>query len=110
MPVLLLGLAPDGLVGVALAGLLTAFTAGMAADVSSFDTVVTDDLWQDRIRPGRDDRHHLRVNRPVTVVGTALAIGAAFTAAGSTNTVDDIQTLFSVFDVQLFAVFALGLF
>ena len=38
---------PNGVLGVALAGLLAAFMAGMAANVSSFNTVFTYDIWQD---------------------------------------------------------------
>ncbi|WP_255472291.1 sodium:solute symporter family protein [Quadrisphaera setariae] len=110
VPLLLDELLPNGFLGVALAGLLAAFMAGMAANVSSFNTVVTYDLWQDWVRPGRDDAHYLEVGRAVTVIGTALAIGTAFIAAGFTNIMDYIQTLFSFFNVPLFAVFVLGLF
>ncbi|MFC4948977.1 sodium:solute symporter family protein [Pseudonocardia sp. GCM10023141] len=101
---------PNGLLGVALAGLLAAFMAGMAANVSSLNTVFTYDLWQDWIRPGRDDRYYLRVGRAVTVVGCILAIGTAFIASGSQNLMDYIQTLFSFFNAPLFAIFILGLF
>ena len=60
---------PNGMLGVALAGLLAAFMAGMAANVSSLNTVFTYDIWQDWIRPGRDDRYYLQVGRAVTVIG-----------------------------------------
>ncbi|NAZ77265.1 sodium/solute symporter [Kineococcus sp. T13] len=110
VPMLLRELLPNGFLGVALAGLLAAFMAGMAANVSSFNTVFTYDLWQDWLRPGRDDAHYLRVGRAVTVIGTVLAIGTAFIAAGFTNIMDYIQTLFSFFNVPLFAVFVFGLF
>ncbi|MBB2902040.1 SSS family solute:Na+ symporter [Kineococcus radiotolerans] len=110
VPLLLRELLPNGFLGVALAGLLAAFMAGMAANVSSFNTVFTYDLWQDWLRPGREDRYYLNVGRTVTVVGTVLAIGTAFIAAGFTNIMDYIQTLFSFFNVPLFAVFAFGLF
>nr|WP_246314658.1 sodium:solute symporter family protein [Kineococcus aurantiacus] len=110
VPLLLRELLPSGFLGVALAGLLAAFMAGMAANVSSFNTVFTYDLWQDWLRPGRDDAHYLKVGRLVTVIGTALAIGTAFIAAGFSNIMDYIQTLFSFFNVPLFAVFAFGLF
>jgi SSS family solute:Na+ symporter len=110
VPLLLRELLPNGFLGVALAGLLAAFMAGMAANVSSFNTVFTYDLWQDWLRPGKDDAHYLKVGRTVTVVGTALAIGTAFIAAGFSNIMDYIQTLFSFFNVPLFAVFAFGLF
>ena len=35
---------PNGMLGIALAGLLAAFMAGVAANVSAFNTVVTYDL------------------------------------------------------------------
>jgi SSS family solute:Na+ symporter len=110
VPSLLRDLLPNGFLGVALAGLLASFMAGMAANVSSFNTVFTYDLWQDWLRPDRDDRYYLRVGRAATVAGTALAILTAFIAAGFSNIMDYIQTLFSFFNVPLFAVFIVGLF
>ena len=110
VPLLLRNLLPNGFLGVALAGLLASFMAGMAANVSSFNTVFTYDLWQSWLRPGREDRYYLRVGRTVTVVGTAVAVGTAFIASQFGNIQDYIQTLFSFFNVPLFAVFFLGLF
>ncbi len=109
VPLLLKELVPNGFLGVALAGLLASFMAGMAANVSSLNTVFTYDIWQDWVRPGRSDRHYLNVGRVVTVIGTILAMGTAFIAAGFTNIQDYIQTLFSFFNVPLFAIFILGL-
>ncbi len=101
---------PNGVLGVALAGLLAAFMAGMAANVSSLNTVFTYDIWQDWIRPGREDRYYLQVGRAVTVVGCVLAIGTAFIAGSYENIMDYIQALFSFFNAPLFAIFILGLF
>ncbi len=101
---------PNGVLGVAIAGLLAAFMAGMAANVSSLNTVFTYDIWQDWIRPGREDAYYLRVGRTVTVVGCLLAIGTAFLAGSYENLMDYIQALFSFFNAPLFAVFILGLF
>jgi solute:Na+ symporter, SSS family len=101
---------PDGILGVALAGLLAAFMAGMAANVSSLNTVFTYDIWQDWIRPGRDDRYYLQVGRVVTVVGCVLAILTAAIAGSYSNLMDYIQSLFSFFNAPLFAIFILGLF
>ncbi len=110
VPLMLQELLPNGFLGVALAGLLASFMAGMAANVSSFNTVFTYDLWQEWARPGREDRYYLRVGRLVTVVGTALAVGTAFIASRFSNIQDYIQTLASFFNVPLFAVFIVGLF
>jgi solute:Na+ symporter, SSS family len=101
---------PNGVLGVAIAGLLAAFMAGMAANVSSLNTVFTYDLWQDWIRPGRPDGYYLRVGRMVTVIGCLLAIGTAFIASSYSNLMDYIQSLFSFFNAPLFAIFILGLF
>ena len=101
---------PNGVLGVALAGLLAAFMAGMAANVSSFNTVFTYDMWQDWLRPGRDDRYYLKVGRAVTVDGCVLAIGTAYLAGSFSNLMDYIQALFSFFNAPLFAIFILGLF
>ncbi|MEV1293758.1 sodium:solute symporter family protein [Pseudonocardia sp. NPDC049635] len=103
-------LLPNGILGVAIAGLLAAFMAGMAANISSFNTVFTYDIWQDWVRPGRDDRYYLQVGRSVTIIGCVLAIGTAFIASGSANLMDYIQSLFSFFNAPLFAIFILGLF
>ena len=46
---------PNGTLGIALAGLLAAFMAGMAANVSSFNTVFTYDIWQTYIVKDRRD-------------------------------------------------------
>ena len=43
---------PEGVLGIAVTGLVAAFMAGMAANVSSFNAVFTYDIWQDYIRPG----------------------------------------------------------
>jgi SSS family solute:Na+ symporter len=101
---------PNGILGVAVAGLLAAFMAGMAANVSSLNTVFTYDLWQDWIRPGREDGYYLKVGRAVTVAGCVLAIGTAFLAGSYSNLMDYIQSLFSFFNAPLFAIFILGLF
>lgn len=84
--------------------------AGMAANVSSLNTVFTYDLWQDWIKPGRPDRYYLQVGRAVTVIGCVLAIGTAFLAGSYENLMDYIQALFSFFNAPLFAIFILGLF
>jgi SSS family solute:Na+ symporter len=101
---------PAGALGVAVTGLLAAFMAGMAANVSSFNAVFTYDLWQDYIRPGRPDRYYLVVGRWVTVAGVAIAILTALIAGTFSNISNYLQTLFSFFNVPLFCAFIIGMF
>src|SRR5699024_6564515 len=46
MLLLIRDLLPNGMLGVAIAGLLASFMAGMAANISSFNTVFSYDIWQ----------------------------------------------------------------
>lgn len=101
---------PNGLLGVALAGLLAAFMAGMAANISAFNTVFSYDLWQQYVKKDRSDGYYLTVGRLATVGATVIAIFTAFIAGSFSNMMDYLQTLFSFFNAPLFATFILGMF
>ncbi|WP_030666256.1 sodium:solute symporter family protein [Streptomyces rimosus] len=110
IPLLMRDLLPNGVLGIAVTGLLAAFMAGMAANVSSFNTVFTSDIWAKYVRPGREDRYYLRFGRLVTAVGVLCSIGTAFLAATFNNIMGYLQTLFSFFNVPMFVVFIIGMF
>lgn len=101
---------PNGLLGLAITGLLASFMAGMAANISAFNTVLTYDLWQRYVSKDRDDRYYLRLGRLATVAATAVAIFTALIASGFSNLMDYLQTLFGFFNAPLFATFILGMF
>ncbi|OZD11180.1 Na+/galactose cotransporter [Rhodococcus sp. 06-156-3C] len=101
---------PNGLLGVAVAGLMAAFMAGMAANISAFNTVFSYDLWQQYIVKNREDGYYITVGRVATVAATILAIFTALIASGYSNLMDYLQTLFGFFNAPLFATFILGMF
>jgi SSS family solute:Na+ symporter len=101
---------PNGLLGLAITGLLAAFMAGMAANISAFNTVFSYDLWQTYVVKDRPDDYYLKVGRVITVVATIGAIGTALLASGYSNLMDYLQQLFSFFNAPLFATFILGMF
>ena len=109
IPALMNKYLPTGVLGVAITGLLAAFMAGMAANVSSFNAVWTYDIWQNYLRPGRPDSYYLRVGRYTTVVGVFIGILTAFIAAGYNNIANYLQTLFSFFNVPIFLAFIVGM-
>ncbi|SDO62099.1 sodium:solute symporter family protein [Geodermatophilus sp. DSM 45219] len=108
--VLMRDVLPNGLLGVAIAGLLASFMAGMAANISAFNTVFSYDLWQTYVKKDRPDDYYLRIGRLATVGATVVAIGTAFIAAGYSNLMTYLQTLFGFFNAPLFATFILGMF
>lgn len=110
IPVLMRDLLPNGVLGIAVTGLLAAFMAGMAANISSFNTVFTNDIWAAYLKKNRPDEHYVRVARWVTVIGVLIGMGTAFIAASFSNIMNYLQTLFSFFNVPLFVVFIVGMF
>jgi solute:Na+ symporter, SSS family len=101
---------PDGMLGIAIVGLLAAFMAGVAANVTAFNTVVTYDLIQSYVWKDRDPAFYLRSGRLVTIAGILVSIATAFIAKGYSNIMNYIQTLFSIFNAPLFATFIVAMF
>jgi SSS family solute:Na+ symporter len=103
-------LLPNGMLGVAIAGLLASFMAGMAANISAFNTVFSYDLWQTYVKKDEPDDYYTRVGRIATVAATLIAIGTAVFASNYSNIMNYLQTLFGFFNAPLFATFILGMF
>ncbi|HEX3930745.1 MAG TPA: sodium:solute symporter family protein [Nocardioides sp.] len=103
-------LLPNGLLGVAIAGMLAAFMAGMAANISAFNTVMSYDIWQTYIQRDKPDHWYTSFGRWATLAATALAIGTSYFASQFPNMMNYLQTLFGFFNAPLFATFILGMF
>ena len=101
---------PNGLLGVAVTGLIASFMAGMAANISAFNTVFSYDIWQQYVVKDKPDGYYITVGRYATVAATVLAVFTAVIASGYSNLMDYLQTLFGFFNAPLFATFILGMF
>jgi SSS family solute:Na+ symporter len=110
IPALMGKLLPSGLLGLAITALFASFMAGVAANVSSLNTVVTYDLVQPYLRKDREDSYYLRVGRGVTIGGIFVAILTAILASHFNNIMNYLQALFGIFNAPIFATFILGMF
>ena len=110
IPLLMDKYLPNGMLGLALAGLMAAFMAGVAANVSAFNTVVTYDLWEPYVKSDMSDTYYLRFGRIATVAGILIGILTALIASGYNNIMDYVQLLFSFFNAPLFATFIIAMF
>jgi SSS family solute:Na+ symporter len=110
IPLLIARYLPEGMLGIAITGLMAAFMAGVAANVTSFNTVFTYDLWQSYAVKGRDSSYYLRVGRIATIGGLAISVATAFIAKGYSNIMNYVQLLFSYFNAPLFATFIIAMF
>ena len=103
-------LLPNGLLGLAITGLLASFMAGMAANISAFNTVWGVDIYQHYLKKDADDAHYLKVGKLSTLTASVVAILTAIIASSYSNLMDYLQTLFSMFNAPLFATFIIGMF
>jgi SSS family solute:Na+ symporter len=110
VPLLINEYLPNGMLGIALTGLMASFMAGVAANVSAFNTVVTTDLVEPYFKPGQSDEWYVRFGRIATIGGIAISILTALIASSYSNLMNYLQALFSIFNAPLFATFIIGMF
>jgi SSS family solute:Na+ symporter len=110
IPLLMNKYLPNGMLGLALTGLMASFMAGVAANVSAFNTVVTTDIVEPYLIRDRPDDYYVRMGRIVTIGGILVSISTALIASTYSNLMNYIQALFSIFNAPLFATFIIGMF
>jgi SSS family solute:Na+ symporter len=110
IPLLINQYLPNGMLGLAITGLMASFMAGVAANISAFNTVVTTDIVEPYLRRGRPDGYYVRLGRFVTIGGIIVSIATALIASSYNNLMNYIQALFSIFNAPLFATFIIGMF
>ena len=101
---------PNGMLGVAITGLMASFMAGVAANVSAFNTVITTDIVEPYVKQDQSDEYYVRFGRVATIVGLIVAMGTALIASTYDNLMNYVQALFSIFNAPLFATFIIGMF
>jgi len=101
---------PAGLLGLALTALLASFLAGMAGNVTAFNTVWTYNLYQAFFVRGKSDTHYFWAGKVTTIAGILLSIACAYFAKQYNNAMDIIQLVFGFVNAPLFATFLLGMF
>jgi solute:Na+ symporter, SSS family len=110
LPLLMNQYLPNGMLGLAITGLMASFMAGVAANVSAFNTVVTTDIIEPYVRQGETDEWYVRFGRGATIGGLVVAMGTALIASTYDNLMNYVQALFSIFNAPLFAAFIIGMF
>lgn len=101
---------PNGVLGLAITGLLASFMSGMAGNVTAFNTVWTYDIYGSYIKRNMPDQHYLKMGKYTTVFGVIFSIGTAYIVQSFPNLMDYMQLIFTFFNAPLFATFLLGMF
>ena len=111
IPLLMNEYLPNGMLGIALTGLMASFMAGVAANVQRVQH-----RGDDRPRASRTSRRASRTSGMcasvaiATIGGIGVSIFTALIASTYDNLMNYLQALFSIFNAPLFATFIIGMF
>ena len=109
-PIMVTELLPIGLRGLVVAGVLAALMSSLSSLFNSTASLFTVDVYE-KLRPGRSERHLVRVGRLVTgvVVIAGIAWIPVLTAVGDEGLYNYLQTVQQYIGPPITAVFLLGL-
>lgn len=110
LPLLMSKYYPSGMLGIGLTAMLASFMAGMAGNITAFNTVFTYDIYKNYFAKQRTDSHYINVGRLATGGGIIVSIFTAYTVMKAESIMDYIQSIFALFNAPLFATFLLGMF
>jgi SSS family solute:Na+ symporter len=98
------------LLGVGMTALLASLMSSLAANVSAFSAVWTEEIYRRSIRTGATEQHYIRLGRASTVVAVMLSIASSYLAFSFHDLMEYVQLIFSLFAAPFFAIFLMGIF
>jgi SSS family solute:Na+ symporter len=97
------------MLGLGLTALVASLMSGLAANVSAFASVWTDDIYCARLRPSQSDRHYLKVGRSAAALAVLISALASYMTFLFHDLMEHVQLIFSVFGAPFWAIFLLGI-
>lgn len=97
------------MLGLGLTALAASLMSGLAANVSAFAAIWTQDIYRTRLQTHRSDDHYLLVGRISAIVAIILSLIASYINFLFSNLMEHVQLIFSVFGSPFFAIFLLGM-
>jgi SSS family solute:Na+ symporter len=110
LPALMAASYGPALLGLGITALLASLMSGLAANVSAFSSVWTEEIYRRIIRRGASEEHYIRVGRIAIAVAIALSIANSYLAFYFRDLMEYVQMIFSLFGAPFFAVFLIGIF
>jgi len=96
------------MLGLGLTALIASLMSGLAANVSAFAAIWTEDIYS-HIRRNASDHHYLAVGRIAATVAIVISTVASYIDFLFTDLMEHVQLIFSVFAAPFWAVFLLGM-
>ncbi len=98
------------LLGLGMTTLLASLMTGLAANVSAWSAVWTEEIYRSTLCKGRPEQHYLRVGRFAIITAVALSIAASYVSFYFRDLMEYVQLIFSLCGAPFFAVFLMGVF
>jgi SSS family solute:Na+ symporter len=98
----------EDMLGLGLTALAASLMSGLAANISAFAAVWTEDIYRTALRPGRSEEHYLRAGRIAVLIAIAASMSASYLNFLFSNLMEHVQLIFSIFGSPFWAVFLLG--
>lgn len=83
--------------GLGFTALGASLMSGLAANVSAFAAVFTEDFYRARLRPNKPDSHYFRIGLLSTLAAVLLSALASYLNFLFTNLMERVQLMFSIF-------------
>jgi len=97
------------MLGLGLTAIAASLMSGLAANVSAFTALWTEDIYHAHIAPSKPDRHYLVMGRIATIVAIAISLLTSYINFLFSDLMEHVQLIFSVFGAPFFAIFLLGM-
>ena len=97
------------MLGLGLTAIAASLMSGLAANVSAFAALWTEDIYHAHLVPSKPDRHYLVMGRVATVAAIAVSLLTSYINFLFSDLMEHVQLIFSVFGAPFFAIFLLGM-
>lgn len=110
-PYFIMSKLPTGVIGLILAGMISAAICSLSADLNSLAAVGVEDYYK-KARPGREDKQYLKASKWIVVLSGVISILIAllYINAGGEGVLGIVFTLYAIFSGGIVGIFLLGLF
>jgi SSS family solute:Na+ symporter len=110
LPRLMVACYGPALLSLGLTALLASLMSGLAANVSAFSAVWTEEIYRTSIRRTASEKHYVLVARISIAAGIGLSMAVSYLCLNFKNLMEFVQMVFSIFGVPFFVVFLIGIF
>ena len=97
------------MLGLGLTALLASLMSGLAANVSAFAAIWTEDIYRSRLAKHRSEAHYLLVGRISAGVAISVSLLTSYIDFLFGSLMEHLQLIFSVFSAPFWAIFLLGM-